>query len=73
MSAMGPGRVKTPCPSEWGQVLMRTGFPVYLRPRGFDFLSEVKRGIGHWYAERRASDRDYLGPDPVVEITVTPR
>ena len=28
--------------------------------RGFDFLSEVKRGIGHWYAEHHASDRDYL-------------
>jgi hypothetical protein len=41
--------------------------------RGFDFLSEVKRGIGHWYAERHASDRDYLGPDAVVEITITPR
>jgi hypothetical protein len=24
--------------------------------RGFDFLSEVKRGIGHWYAEQHASD-----------------
>ena len=25
--------------------------------RGSDFLDEVKRGIGHWYAERHASDR----------------
>jgi hypothetical protein len=25
--------------------------------RGFDFLTEVKRGIGHWYAERHVSDR----------------
>ena len=41
--------------------------------RGFDFLSEVKRGIGHWYAEHHASDRDYLGPDAAVEITITPR
>jgi len=40
--------------------------------RGFDFLSEVKRGIGHWYAEHHASDR-YLGPHAVVEITITPR
>ena len=42
--------------------------------RGFDFLSEVKRGIGHWYAERHVSDRDHhLGPDAAVEITITPR
>jgi hypothetical protein len=41
--------------------------------RGFDFLSEVKRGIGHWYAEHHASDRDYLGPDAMVEITIKPR
>jgi hypothetical protein len=41
--------------------------------RGFNFLSEVKRGIGHWYAEHHASDRDYLGPDAAVEITITPR
>ena len=38
--------------------------------RGFDFLDEVKRGIGHWYAERHVSDRNYLGPDAVVEITL---
>lgn len=31
--------------------------------RGFDFLDEVKRGIGHWYAERHVSGRNYLGPD----------
>ena len=41
--------------------------------RGFDFLREVKRGIGHWYAEHHPSDRDYLGPDAMVEITITPR
>jgi hypothetical protein len=29
--------------------------------RGFDFLSEIRRGIGHWYAEHHASDRDHLG------------
>jgi dipeptidyl aminopeptidase/acylaminoacyl peptidase len=40
--------------------------------RGFDFLSEVRRGIGHWYAERHATDRDYPGPDAAVEITITP-
>jgi hypothetical protein len=38
--------------------------------RGSDFLDEVKRGIGHWYAERHASDRDRLGPDAAVEITI---
>jgi hypothetical protein len=41
--------------------------------RGFDFLSEVKRSIGHWCAEHHASDRNYFGPDAVVEITITPR
>ena len=41
--------------------------------RGFDFLSEVKRGIGHRYAEHHASDRECFGPDAAVEITVTPR
>ena len=30
--------------------------------RGFDFLDEVRRAIGHWYAERHVSDRNYLGP-----------
>jgi hypothetical protein len=39
--------------------------------RGFNFLNEVKRGIGHWYAEHHASDRHHLGPDAVVEITIT--
>jgi hypothetical protein len=43
------------------------------RNAAFDFLGEVKRGLGHWYAEHHASDRDYLGPDVVVEITITPR
>ena len=41
--------------------------------RSFNFLDEVKRGIGHWYAERHVSDRDRLGPDAAVEITITPR
>jgi hypothetical protein len=40
--------------------------------RGFDFLDEVKRGIGHWYAERHVSDRHQLGPDAVVDIIITP-
>ena len=40
---------------------------------GLDFIDEVKRGIGHWYAERHASNRDRLGPDAAVEITITPR
>jgi hypothetical protein len=40
--------------------------------RGFDFLSEVKRGIGHWYTEQHARERDHAGPDPLVEIMITP-
>jgi hypothetical protein len=34
--------------------------------RGCDFLAELRRGIGHWYAEHHASDRDHFGPDAVV-------
>ena len=41
--------------------------------RGFDFLSEVKRGIGHWYAEHHAYDRDHHGPDATVDIVITAR
>ena len=41
--------------------------------RGFDFISEVKRGIGHWYAEHHAKDRNHLGPNAAVEITIIPR
>jgi hypothetical protein len=41
--------------------------------RGFDFLSEVKRGIGHWYAEHHAGEGESLGPDAAVEITINPR
>jgi hypothetical protein len=40
---------------------------------GFDFLNEVKRGVGHWYAERHVRDGEVLGPDATVEIIVTPR
>jgi hypothetical protein len=40
--------------------------------RGFDFLDEVRRGIG-WYAERHVSDRNYPSPDAAVEITIIPR
>ncbi len=39
---------------------------------GLDFLSEVRRGIGHWYAEHHARDRVDLGPDTAVEITIKP-
>jgi hypothetical protein len=38
--------------------------------RGFDFLSEAKRGIGHWYAEHHALGGDRLGPDAVVAIVI---
>jgi len=41
--------------------------------RGIDFLSEVRRGIGHWFAEHHALDGDNLGPNAAVEITITPR
>ena len=41
--------------------------------RGFDFLNEVRRGIGHWYAENNAHDRDHIGPDAAVEISITSR
>jgi hypothetical protein len=41
--------------------------------RGFDFISEVRRGIEHWYAEHHAEDRNDLGPDAAVEITINPR
>ena len=41
--------------------------------RGFNFLTEVKRAIGHWYAEHHSADHDYLGPDAVVEISIIPR
>jgi hypothetical protein len=41
--------------------------------RGFDFLSEVRRGVGHWYAEHHARDGDKFGPDAAVEIIITPR
>ena len=40
--------------------------------RGYDFLSEVRRGIGHWYTEHHAPDHDHLGPDATVEITINP-
>jgi hypothetical protein len=40
---------------------------------GLDFLSEVRRGIGHWYVEQHARNYDNLGPDAAVEITIKPR
>ena len=40
--------------------------------RGLDFLSEVRRGIGHWYAEHHAGVGE-LGPDADVEINIKPR
>lgn len=41
--------------------------------REVDFLGELKRGIGHWFAECHALDDDLLGPDAFVEITITPK
>jgi len=40
--------------------------------RGFDFLSEVKRGHRDWFAEHHAVDGESLGPDAAVEITINP-
>ena len=31
--------------------------------RDLDFIAEVRRGIGHWFAEHHAHDSDNLGPD----------
>ena len=41
--------------------------------RDLDFIAEVRRGIGHWFAEHHAHDSDHLGPDATVEITINPR
>ena len=41
--------------------------------RGFDFIGEVKRGIGHWYAERDARTLDEFPPNVAVEITIEPK
>jgi hypothetical protein len=40
---------------------------------GLDFLNELRRGIGHWYAERYARECDALGPNASVEVAVKPR
>jgi len=41
--------------------------------RGLDFLSEIRRGIWHWYSEHHGRDHDNLGLDAAVEITIKPR
>jgi hypothetical protein len=41
--------------------------------RDLDFIAEIRRGIGHWFAEHHAHDSDHLGPDATVEIIITPR
>src|SRR5262249_37428184 len=41
--------------------------------RGQDFLSEVQRGIAHWYTEQNTRNGHALGPDATVEIFITPR
>jgi hypothetical protein len=41
--------------------------------RDLDFIAEVRRGIGHWFAEHRAHDSNNLGPDGTVEISINPR
>lgn len=41
--------------------------------RGLDFLSEAKRGMGPWFAERHVRPGGHLGPDAIVEIRITAR
>jgi hypothetical protein len=41
--------------------------------RDLDFIAEVRRGIGHWFAEHHAHASNNLGPDATVEITIDPR
>ena len=41
--------------------------------RDLDFIAEVRRRIGHRFAEHHAHDSDHLGPDATVEIIITPR
>ena len=41
--------------------------------RSFDFVSEVRRRIRHWFAEGQLEDRNYLGPDAAAEIKIHPR
>jgi hypothetical protein len=36
--------------------------------RGFDFLSEVRRGIGHWYAEQHAMTATTSGRTPLSNL-----
>lgn len=38
--------------------------------QGLDFLDEVPRGGGHWYAEQHAKEGDILGQDAAVEIII---
>ena len=38
--------------------------------RDIDFVSEVERGVGHWFAEHHAPDGDNLGPNVSVEIII---
>ena len=41
--------------------------------RGLDFLSEVRRGVGHWYAEQHSHGGNLLGPDATVEVIIEPK
>jgi hypothetical protein len=41
--------------------------------RGLNFLNEVRRGIGHWYAERHTREGDALGSNVSVEVVVKQR
>lgn len=41
--------------------------------RGLNFIDEMRRGVGHWYAEQYAKEGDILGPDAAVEIIIMPK
>lgn len=41
--------------------------------RSLDFIDEVRRGIGHWYAEQHAKEGDILGPGADVEVIIMPK
>ena len=41
--------------------------------RGIDFVAEIKRAIGHWYAEQHIGPDNILGPDAEVDVVILPK
>ena len=41
--------------------------------QSLDFLQEIERGIGHWYAERSAGNNEAAAIKPDVKIKIRPR